>query len=173
MTQTQQTWQRRVPAFGDKSLESDSILHGIDFHPSQRYFFKRKHRTQNKKKKKKVETFTIWCQEMDSEERGSQRQRQRQRAWIAKEWLSFYFKLLICQHSHTPYFNSVFGSSLHGNWYKLSSGRGVCEAVREPKLDHQRLQDTWHAYFYKHIIMHMSLYGFHGYFYFTLCKTVC
>jgi hypothetical protein len=36
-----------VPAFGDKSLESDSILHGIDFHPSQRYFFKRKHRTQN------------------------------------------------------------------------------------------------------------------------------
>lgn len=40
------TWQRRVPTFGDKWLESDSMLHCMDFHPSQRYF-KKNHRTQN------------------------------------------------------------------------------------------------------------------------------
>lgn len=40
------TWQRWVPAFGDKELESDSMLHYVNFHPSQRYL-KKNHRTQN------------------------------------------------------------------------------------------------------------------------------
>ena len=43
-----ETWQRWVPAFGDKWLKSDSVLHCMDLHPSQRYF-KKSQNTQHSK----------------------------------------------------------------------------------------------------------------------------